>query len=239
VDAGWLGRVHYVYPDGDVVIKFAEGRRVVRKLDRKKLVVAEEGLGIASQLEQLRAKGKEFVSVDAAEKLAKEECNCPVCKDRLLDSGIEGGILKSEAVAGLPAAIQGDRTLSLVEDVQVRNGAYAWSSAKAFLDTGNQAITLIDPVFAARHAIYKPDAAAALLGTATGFGQAERWQTIRGVVPGASTRAPVVTVALKVRDQEMTIQAAVSEMHGHDLLLGADVIARLFEAGFRLGAGSM
>jgi len=134
---------------------------------------------------------------------------------------------------------RGSKTLSLVESVRVRDGGYAWQAASAFLDTGNQAITLIDPVFAARHAIYKPDAAAALLGTATGFGQAERWQTIRGVVPGASTRAPVVTVALKVRDQEMTIQAAVSEMHGHDLLLGADVIARLFEAGFRLGAGSM
>merc|ERR1719231_605581 len=103
-------------------------------------------------------------------------------------------------------------------------------------------MTLVDPSFAARHAIYRPDAAAALLGRGGGggFGTAERWTTIRGVVPGASSRAPVVTLALKVRDQEMLIEAAVSEMPGHDdLLIGADVLQKLFEAGFRIGAGSM
>ena len=104
--------------------------------------------------------------------------------------------------------------------------------------------TFVDPKcmrFAARHAIYKPDhAGPSLLGQrSAGFGQAERWTTIQGVVQGATTRAPVVTIALKVRDQEMVIEAAVSELSGHDLLIGADVLGRLFASGFRIGAGSM
>lgn len=123
---------------------------------------------------------------------------------------------------------RGPRTLSLVEHVDVRDGGYAWTGASAFLDTGNQALTLIDTEYAARHAIFRP-------------GQApERWTTIRGVVPGASTRAPCVTIALRVRNQEMLIEAAVSPMGGgHDLLIGADVLSKLFAAGFRIGAGSM
>lgn len=130
------------------------------------------------------------------------------------------------------SAEAGPKTLQLVENVLVRDGGYAWQRATAFLDTGNQHVTLIDPKYAARHAIYRPDAA-------SGFGQAERFTTIQGVVPGATTRAPIVTIALKVRDQEMLIPAAVSQMNGHDLLLGADVINKLFSAGYRLGAGSM
>lgn len=136
----------------------------------------------------------------------------------------------------------GPRTLSLLEEVQVRDGGYGWQRATAFLDTGNQAMTLIDTRFAARHALYIKDPTPELFPhqSAGGFGmQAESWLTLRGVVPGASTRAPVVTIALKVRDQEMLVPAAVSECTGHDLLLGADVIGRLFDAGFRLGAGSM
>lgn len=131
----------------------------------------------------------------------------------------------------------GPRTLNLLESVQVRDGGYGWQGATAFLDTGNQAMTLVDTRFAERHALYKKDAVPLLSGSS--FGMAERWTTIRGVVPGSSTRAPVVTLAIKVRDQEMLIPAAVSECTGHDLLLGADVIGRLFDAGFRLGAGSM
>lgn len=144
--------------------------------------------------------------------------------------------------AGGGAALEaGSRTLGLVETVQVRDGGYTYQAAKAFLDTGNQLMTLVDTRFAARHAIYKPDhARASLLGQrSAGFGQAERWTTIQGVVPGATTRAPVVTIALKVRDQEMVIEAAVSELSGHDLLIGADVLGRLFASGFRIGAGSM
>jgi len=135
----------------------------------------------------------------------------------------------------------GPRTLNLIEQVQVRDGGYAWQRATGFLDTGNGAMTLVSKDFAARHAIYKeaPNIPS-LLGGGSRFGMAERWTTIRGVVPGASTSAPVVTIALKIRDQEMLVPAAVSDPGGHhDLLLGADVIGKLFEAGFRLGAGSM
>jgi len=72
-----------------------------------------------------------------------------------------------------------------------------------------------------------------------GFGSAEGWTTVRGVVPGASTRAPVVTIALRIRGEDMLIKAIVSDMQGHDLLLGAEVLGKLFEMGFRIGEGSM
>ena len=138
--------------------------------------------------------------------------------------------------------VVGGRTLSLVEFVEVRDGAYGWQSASAFLDTGNQHMTIVDTHFARRHAIYQPSEAAAIFGgepTGSGLGQAEAWTTVHGVVPGASSRAPVVTIALKIRGEEMIIRAIVSEMQGHDLLLGVDVLERLFRAGFRIGAGSV
>ena len=131
----------------------------------------------------------------------------------------------------------GGKTLSLVEHVEVRDASYAWQKATAFLDTGNQHMTIVDPRFAARHAIYVVEQARASGG---GFGQAERWTTLHGVVPGASSRAPCVTIALKMRGEEFVIQAAVSHMGGgHDLLLGVDVLERLFASGFQIGAGSM
>jgi len=120
--------------------------------------------------------------------------------------------------------------LNLVETVEVRDGGYGWQHGRAFLDTGNQLMTIVDTRFAARHSIYRAE---------SGFGQAERWTTIRGVVPGVSSRAPCVTIALKIRDQDFLIQAAVSDLGSHDLLLGVDVLDRLFTAGFRIGQGSM
>merc|ERR1712023_444400 len=54
----------------------------------------------------------------------------------------------------LPTSGSGEvRTLSLVEQVQIRDGGYAWQPARAFLDTGNQLMTIVDARFAARHAI--------------------------------------------------------------------------------------
>jgi len=124
--------------------------------------------------------------------------------------------------------VHGGGTLNLVEDVEVRDGGYCWQRGRAFLDTGNQHMTIIDRRFAARHAIFQE-----------GSGQAERW-TLHGVVPGASSSAPVVTIALKLRGEEFVIQAAVSDMGGgHDLLLGVDVLGRLFASGFHIGTGSM
>lgn len=138
-------------------------------------------------------------------------------------------------------AERGPQTLALVEVVEVRDGGFQWQTASAFLDTGNQHMTLVDTRYAAKHAIYSPaHPMAHLLGShASGFGAAERWTTIHGVVPGASTRAPVVTIALKVRNESMLIEAAVCEMGSHDLLIGKNVLARLFESGFLIGAGSM
>ena len=136
--------------------------------------------------------------------------------------------------------VVGGKTLSLVEDVQIRDAGYSWQRATAFLDTGNQHITIVDTKFAKRHAIYAPDSAAAFMPFGTSFGQAERFTTLHGVVPGASSRVPCVTIALKIRGEEFVIQAAVSDMgSGHDLLLGVDVLRRLFESGYQIGAGSM
>lgn len=48
-----------------------------------------------------------------------------------------------------------------------------------------------------------------------------------------------MTIALRLRGHDFTIQAAVSELHGQELLLGHDVLQQLFAAGFSIGAGSM
>ena len=140
----------------------------------------------------------------------------------------------------VPSKLERGGKLNVVEEVMVRDGAYTWQRASAFLDTGNQHMTIVDPPFAKEHAIYCPDEAPLWRNhSGSAFGQAERWTTIRGVVPGATTRAPVVTIALKVRDEEMVVEAAVNEMASHHLLVGAEVLTRLFAAGYSLGAGSM
>jgi len=132
----------------------------------------------------------------------------------------------------------GPATLSLVEDVEVRDGGYGWQRARAFLDTGNQHMTIIDLHYAQRHAIYAPERAAAVFG-ANGGHQQHGWTTLHGVVPGATVRVPVVTIALKIRGEDMLLQVAVSELGHHDLLIGKDVLGRLFASGFRIGTGSM
>ena len=125
-----------------------------------------------------------------------------------------------------PAISEGDRTLSLVEAAAVRDGGYTWQPARALLDTGNAGLTLIDARFAARHAIHRE-----------GW-PAERQTVLRGVVPGATSQAPVVTVALQIRGHELLIPAAVSTLPNEDVLVSMDVIKELFAAGFRMGVGS-
>jgi len=93
-------------------------------------------------------------------------------------------------------------------------------------------MTIVDRRFAARHALYQVDSQSV-------FSTAERWTTLHGVVPGASSKAPVVTIALEIRGHTFTIQAAVSDMQGQELLLGIDVLQQLFAAGFSISAGSV
>ena len=134
----------------------------------------------------------------------------------------------------VPAASNtADKTLRLVEHIRVKDGGFAWQPATAFLDTGNQHMTIVDARFAAKHAIYQADAQGP-------FARAERFTTLHGVVPGASSRAPVVTVALEIRGHSFVIPAAVSEMRGQeDLLLGIDVLQQLFAAGFNISLTSL
>ena len=88
--------------------------------------------------------------------------------------------------------------------------------------------TVLDVGFARRHAVYSG-------GGGGVFERAERWVTLRGVVPGATVQAPVVTVELRIRGHSLTLQAAVSELDVRtDVLVGADVIEELFAAGFVL-----
>eukprot|EP00316_Scyphosphaera_apsteinii_P002266 CAMPEP_0119316318 /NCGR_PEP_ID=MMETSP1333-20130426/39407_1 /TAXON_ID=418940 /ORGANISM="Scyphosphaera apsteinii, Strain RCC1455" /LENGTH=303 /DNA_ID=CAMNT_0007321933 /DNA_START=35 /DNA_END=946 /DNA_ORIENTATION=+ len=131
-----------------------------------------------------------------------------------------------------PNRSEASLTLGLRERIELRDANYAWQPASAFCDTGNQHMTIVDETFAALHGIYLPNANSV-------FNQADRWTTIRGVVPGASSKAPVVTIQLRIRGHEFTIEAAISCMAGEAVLLGMDVLERLFAAGFRMGAGSV
>ena len=131
-----------------------------------------------------------------------------------------------------PAADEGlsEKTLRIKgELLEVRDGGYAWQRASCLLDTGNLAITVVDDAYARRHQIFVP-------GTSSVFARAEREVTLRGVVPGAEVRAPVVTVALRLRGRLFTLSVAISPlMGGEDVLLGVDVLEQLFAEGWRIG----
>jgi len=131
-----------------------------------------------------------------------------------------------------PAADEGlsEKTLRIKgELLEVRDGGYAWQRASCLLDTGNLAITVVDEAYARRHQIFVP-------GTSSVFAAAEREVTLRGVVPGAEVRAPVVTVALRLRGRLFTLSVAISPlMGGEDVLLGVDVLEQLFAEGWRIG----
>ena len=130
----------------------------------------------------------------------------------------------------MPKAISdATRELKLNTIVDIRDGGYQWQRARAFLDTGNQLMTIVDRAWAERHKVYVAGSTLFSEGTIT----------IRGVVPGASAVAPVVTVALKIREQEYHVRVAVSELTGIDVLIGVDVLEQLFAAGFRLGPGPL
>lgn len=124
-----------------------------------------------------------------------------------------------------------DRVLRVREEVRVRGGAGAWIDASALLDTGNSHMTVIDLRYAELLGLYSRDPQSV-------FGRPIRHATLRGVVPGAESLAPVVLLMLTIRAREFTLEAAVSEMGGQHLLLGLDVLEPLFAEGFRLGATS-
>lgn len=127
----------------------------------------------------------------------------------------------------MPPALSTNKTLRLRETAMVRDGGFTWQPASAFLDTGNQHMTIVDTAFAARHGILVPHAEGV-------FSQVEDWTTLQGVVPGAQKRVPVVTIALQIRGMDFLIRAAVSDMPGSDLLVGIDVLRDLFAAGFTI-----
>ena len=127
----------------------------------------------------------------------------------------------------LPPPDTTDKVLSIRESADVRDGSYSWQGASALLDTGNQHCTVVDAAYAARHGLYTAE-------HDSHFGQAERWTTLRGVVPGATSRVPVITVQLRIRGQVITVPCAISALGSEDLLVGVDVLSQLFAAGFRI-----
>ena len=145
---------------------------------------------------------------------------------------VDTGIVPWDPPRYKPAADEGlsEKTLRIKgELLEVRDGGYAWQRASCLLDTGNLAITVVDDAYARRHQIFVP-------GTSSVFARAEREVTLRGVVPGAEVRAPVVTVALRLRGRLFTLSVAISPlMGGEDVLLGVDVLEQLFAEGWRIG----
>ena len=67
---------------------------------------------------------------------------------------------------------------------------------------GNESLTVVDAAFARRHGLYAEGGASGV------FAQAERWVTLRGVVPGATVTVPVVTAELRVRGHTFRLQVA-------------------------------
>ena len=145
---------------------------------------------------------------------------------------VDTGIVPWDPPRYKPAVDEGssEKTLRIKgELLEVRDGGYAWQRASCLLDTGNLAITVVDDAYARRHQIFVP-------GTSSVFARAERDVTLRGVVPGAEVRAPVVTVALRLRGRLFTLPVAISPlMGGQDVLLGVDVLEQLFAEGWRIG----
>lgn len=124
------------------------------------------------------------------------------------------------------AALQ-SRALAVREMVEVRDGGYEWRAANALLDTGNLALTVVDSDFARASGLYLAEAPSV-------FAQAEEWTVLRGVVPGAEARAPVITINLRVHGLDFAVRAAVSPLHDTQVLVGLDVLHNLFSAGFSI-----
>ena len=129
-----------------------------------------------------------------------------------------------------PAEREADKSVSRRDVLHVRDGSYEWQSASALFDTGNESLTVIDAAFARRHALFAKGSSV--------FAQAERWVTLRGVVPGATVQVPVVTVELRVRGHTFRQQVAVSELDPRtEVLVGIDIIESLWAAGIRIERG--
>jgi len=113
------------------------------------------------------------------------------------------------------------------ERVLLRDGAHSQQPASALLDTGNSALTVVDEAYARRHGLYADRGV---------FAAPHEWTTLRGVNPGAETRAPVVITSLTLRGREFKqLRVAVSPLPGdHDVLVGLDVLRPLFAEGFVL-----
>lgn len=130
----------------------------------------------------------------------------------------------------MPPPLEAEQTLGVRETIRVRDGRFEWRPASALLDTGNSHCTVVTPAFAARHALFDPSAGGTLARPLS-------WTTLRGVVPGASARVPVIVMTVSVRGSEQTVEAAVSELGGgEDVLLGLDVLRPLFAAGYTIAA---
>ena len=134
----------------------------------------------------------------------------------------------------VPPPEHGEHTLQVVGGRVTVHAAGQSTTAIALLDTGNEHMTVIDESFARRHGIYAPADGARQPRQRSVFAEAVReYTTLRGINPGAETRAPVITVSLTLRGRQFTIRTAISPLPGgHEVLVGLDVLRPLFAEGF-------
>lgn len=126
-----------------------------------------------------------------------------------------------------------DRTLRLTERLMIKGGDGRWQPALATVDTGNAAITLVDADFAAQHG---------LVGGV--FGKVEGQRRIRGVT-GEEELVDVVTLELEIKGRVHVQKVGITRLRTstsvgkNPVLLGMDVIEKLLDAGYVIGADSL
>ena len=124
-------------------------------------------------------------------------------------------------------ADRSDRVLNQSEQIELRDGRGKWQLATALLDTGNELMTCIDTSFAQVLGLY--DSSSSIFAP-------QEHVTLRGIVPGATATAPVVTATLRMRGFEFkSLRVALTELGANrPVLLGMDVLERLFASGLSI-----
>ena len=124
-------------------------------------------------------------------------------------------------------ADRSDRVLNQSEQIELLDGRGKWQLATALLDTGNELMTCIDTSFAQVLGLY--DSSSSIFAP-------QEHVTLRGIVPGATATAPVVTATLRMRGFEFkSLRVALTELGANrPVLLGMDVLERLFASGLSI-----
>ena len=117
--------------------------------------------------------------------------------------------------------------LTQSEQIEIIDGRGKWQLASALLDTGNEHLACVDANFAQVLGLH--DVSSRI------FAPTEH-VTLRGIVPDASSSAPVTSVTLRVRGVEFAaLRVALTPLGAsRPVLLGMDVLSELFSSGFSI-----